>query len=72
MRRRHMIVEGDKIAMTLCGHQLSRGEVYHQRKNTWDRVNCKRCLHKRGFDNRDLRIEHTVYEYRGDHRSDVP
>ncbi len=68
-----MIVEDNhKIAMTLCGHQLSRGEVYHQRKNTWERVNCKRCLHKRGFDNRDLRIEHTVYEYRGDHRSDVP
>jgi|6_EtaG_2_1085325.scaffolds.fasta_scaffold18453_4 hypothetical protein len=72
MRRRHMIVKEGHRDMTLCGHQCTRQEVMHQRKNTWDSINCKRCLQKKAYETRDARIVHTIYEHRGDHRGGVP
>jgi len=66
MRRRHMVVTEGHRDMTLCGHQCTRQEAMHQRKNKWDSVNCKRCLDKK------QRTVHVIYEHRGNHRGGVP
>jgi len=64
MRRRHMVVwiesEHDEVPhlpFTLCGHRMSVSEWRWQRKNTWDHVNCKRCLTKKLYDTRDVRSD---------------
>jgi len=59
------------IPYTVCGHEMTEQEYRHQRKNQWDRVNCKRCLQhndgKRGWRESSRHVVHTIHEHKGDH-----